>query len=187
MTARPSETNNSPADSSLQKTFQQVVSPIEGTPADRAGIRARDQIVSICPTEVPEDWEEGETCRNTQPMTLVEAVRLMRGRKDTEITMEASTDGTLGAELGAVVVRRRQQGVAARWVARCPRWRPTGPEVSTCGDRVVAATMKGQTRTWGLSRLPAVLTSGRDGRTTPLLIRWASSSLRTTPVSRLRM
>ena len=29
MTARSSETNNSPADSSLQKTFQQVVSPIE--------------------------------------------------------------------------------------------------------------------------------------------------------------
>ncbi len=73
--------------------FILVVSPIEGTPAFRAGIEAQDQITRICPTEVPEDWEEGETCRNTQPMTLVEAVRLMRGRKGTEITIHVFRDG----------------------------------------------------------------------------------------------
>ncbi len=73
--------------------FILVVSPIEGTPAFRAGIEAQDQITEICPTEVPEDWEEGETCRNTQPMTLVEAVRLMRGRKGTEITIHVFRDG----------------------------------------------------------------------------------------------
>ncbi len=73
--------------------FILVVSPIEGTPAFRAGLQAQDQITEICPTEVPEDWEEGETCRNTQPMTLVEAVRLMRGRKGTEITIHVFRDG----------------------------------------------------------------------------------------------
>ena len=35
--------------------YIEVVSPIDGTPAAEVGIRARDQIVSICPTEVPED------------------------------------------------------------------------------------------------------------------------------------
>ncbi len=71
-----------------QGGFVEVVSPIEGTPAFRAGIESRDQIVAICPTEVPEDWEEGEDCRGTKGMTLFEAVTLMRGKKGTEITIE---------------------------------------------------------------------------------------------------
>ena len=63
----------------------EVVSPIDGTPAARAGIKARDRIVSICPTELPEDWTED--CRPTKSMSLFEAVQLMRGRKGTEITI----------------------------------------------------------------------------------------------------
>jgi len=63
----------------------EVVSPIDGTPAQRAGIRARDHIVMICPTEPPEDWTE--ECRGTKNMSLLEAVQLMRGRKGTEITI----------------------------------------------------------------------------------------------------
>jgi len=63
--------------------FIEVVSPIDGTPAMRAGIEARDRITSICPTEVPEDWTE--ECRGTLEMTLFEAVSLMRGRKGTSI------------------------------------------------------------------------------------------------------
>ena len=63
----------------------EVVSPIDGTPADRAGIHARDRIVMICPTERPDDWIED--CRGTKNMTLFEAVHLMRGRKGTEITI----------------------------------------------------------------------------------------------------
>lgn len=74
-------------------SYIEVVSPIEGTPADRAGINARDQIVSICPPEPPEDWEEGETCRSTDAMTLPEAVSLMRGEKGTEITLEVYREG----------------------------------------------------------------------------------------------
>ncbi len=65
--------------------FIQVISPIDDTPASRAGIKARDKIVEICPTEVPEDWEED--CRSTRGMTLGEAVGLMRGKKGTEITI----------------------------------------------------------------------------------------------------
>ncbi len=68
-----------------QDGYIEVVSPIEGTPADLAGIRARDQIVSICPTEPPETWTE--PCRTTKNMSLFDAVRLMRGRKGTKISI----------------------------------------------------------------------------------------------------
>jgi carboxyl-terminal processing protease len=71
----------------------EVVSPIDGTPAKRAGIRARDRIISICPTEPPEDWEPDEKCRPTKGMTLLEAVHLMRGRRGTEITIHIFREG----------------------------------------------------------------------------------------------
>jgi carboxyl-terminal processing protease len=66
--------------------YIEVVAPIEGTPAARAGVRARDQIIAICPTEVPEDWTED--CRSSKSMTLFEAVQLMRGPRGSEITIE---------------------------------------------------------------------------------------------------
>ena len=69
----------------------EVVAPIEGTPAARAGIQSRDRIVGICPTEVPEGWTED--CRSTKNMTLFEAVKLMRGKKDTEITIHVLREG----------------------------------------------------------------------------------------------
>ena len=71
--------------------FIEVISPIEGTPAQRAGVRARDMIVGICPTKKPEEWTE--PCRGTEGMTLVEAVKLMRGRKGTKITITIDRDG----------------------------------------------------------------------------------------------
>ncbi len=74
-----------------QDGFIEVVSPIEGTPAQQAGIRARDQIVSICPTEPPEDWEE--PCRGSKNLTLFEAVRLMRGPRGSKITIEVFRAG----------------------------------------------------------------------------------------------
>jgi carboxyl-terminal processing protease len=63
--------------------FIEVVSPIDNTPAARAGIRARDRITSICPTEAPQEWTN--PCRSTLDMTLFEAVSLMRGVKGTSI------------------------------------------------------------------------------------------------------
>ncbi len=71
--------------------FIEVIAPIEGTPAERAGIRARDQIVAICPDPRPTDWIDD--CRTTKPMTLVDAVRLMRGRRGTKITIQIARDG----------------------------------------------------------------------------------------------
>jgi carboxyl-terminal processing protease len=76
--------------------FIEVVSPIEGTPAAKVGIRSRDMIVSICPTEQPEDWTE--ECRSTKSMTLVDAVQLMRGRRGTEISIEIYRDGFDGPQ-----------------------------------------------------------------------------------------
>ena len=69
----------------------EVVSPIEGTPAWKAGIRPQDQIVSICPTEKPADWKE--PCHSTKNMDLHEAVALMRGKKGTSITIEIFREG----------------------------------------------------------------------------------------------
>ena len=73
--------------------YIEVVSPIEGTPAFRAGVKPRDQITVICPTVVPENWGADETCRETQDMNLVEAVSLMRGELGTEITIYLWREG----------------------------------------------------------------------------------------------
>jgi carboxyl-terminal processing protease len=65
--------------------FIEIVSPIDDTPAARAGIKARDRITSICPTEAPAEWKS--PCRSTLDMTLLEAVSLMRGVKGTSIAI----------------------------------------------------------------------------------------------------
>ncbi len=72
-------------------TFIEIVSPIDGTPAQRAGLQARDRISSICPTEPPEEWDD--PCRSTTEMTLFEAVSLMRGRRGTSITIYILREG----------------------------------------------------------------------------------------------
>lgn len=57
-----------------------VVSPVEGTPAYEAGIMAGDRIIKI----------EGES---TQNMTLMEAVKMIRGPKGTDIELTISREG----------------------------------------------------------------------------------------------
>ena len=79
-----------------------VVSPIEDTPAFRAGIKPGDQILKI----------EGEF---TKDMSLVEAVKKMRGPKGTKITLTLRREGV--PELFDVVVTRELiqiQSVKAR-------------------------------------------------------------------------
>jgi carboxyl-terminal processing protease len=71
--------------------FIEVVAPIDGTPAARAGLRARDQVVAICPTEVPADWTE--PCRSTKGMDLHEAVLYMRGPRGSKITIHIVREG----------------------------------------------------------------------------------------------
>jgi carboxyl-terminal processing protease len=68
-----------------------VVSPIEDTPAFRAGIKPGDQILKI----------EGEF---TKDMSLVEAVKKMRGPKGTKITLTLRREGV--TELFDVPVTR---------------------------------------------------------------------------------
>ncbi len=57
-----------------------VISPIPDTPASKAGIRARDQIIQI----------NDETTEN---MTLEEAVGLLRGRPGTKVTIQIRRKG----------------------------------------------------------------------------------------------
>src|SRR5712691_806183 len=57
-----------------------VVSPIEDTPAYRAGVKAGDQIIKI----------EGEL---TKDMSLVEAVKKMRGPKGSKIVISVRREG----------------------------------------------------------------------------------------------
>jgi len=63
--------------------FLTVVSPIEDTPAFRAGIQPGDQIIKI----------NGEL---TKDMSLLEAVKRMRGRKGTKIAISISREGVPG-------------------------------------------------------------------------------------------
>ncbi|MFK7898377.1 MAG: S41 family peptidase [Myxococcota bacterium] len=89
--------------------FLEVISPIDGTPAKRAGIKALDRISSICPTEKPADWNE--PCRGTMNMSLVEAVALMRGRKGTSISIYVLRKGM--AEPRLFEIRRDTVKVAS--------------------------------------------------------------------------
>ncbi|MDY6973265.1 MAG: S41 family peptidase [Thermodesulfobacteriota bacterium] len=57
-----------------------VVSPIEGTPADKAGIRAGDKIIKI------------ET-QSTKDMTMMEAVKKIRGPKGTRVELTIAREG----------------------------------------------------------------------------------------------
>jgi len=68
-----------------------VVSPIEDTPAFRAGVEAGDRIVKI----------NGELSKD---MTLMEAVKKMRGPKGTEITISVMRKG-LGSLLDVKIIR----------------------------------------------------------------------------------
>ncbi len=69
----------------------EVVSPIEGTPAALAGLKTKDQIVSICPAPRPADWTED--CKPTKTMTLFDAVKLMRGPRGSSITIQVYREG----------------------------------------------------------------------------------------------
>ena len=80
--------------------YIEVVSPIEGTPAWQAGIKAKDQIVEICPTEKPKDW--AEDCKTTKNMSLFDAVKLMRGKRGTKISVRLFREGFVAPQLFTV-------------------------------------------------------------------------------------
>lgn len=64
----------------MEDGFVKVISPIDDTPADRAGIEAGDLIIRL------DD-------KSVKDMTLGEAVELMRGPKDSELTLQIVREG----------------------------------------------------------------------------------------------
>jgi len=64
----------------IRDSILTVISPIAGTPADKAGIMAKDLIVKI----------DGEATKN---MPSMEAVKLLRGSKGSEVTISIYRDG----------------------------------------------------------------------------------------------
>ncbi|HWI40146.1 MAG TPA: S41 family peptidase [Verrucomicrobiae bacterium] len=64
----------------IKDGFLTVISPIEDTPAYKAGIKAGDQILKI------ED-------KFTKDMSIMDAVKLMRGTKGTKVTITIMRDG----------------------------------------------------------------------------------------------
>jgi carboxyl-terminal processing protease len=64
----------------MQDNMITVISPIEGTPAYKAGVKAGDRIIKV-------DGEE------TKSMMLWEAVKMMRGKKGTEVVITVMRKG----------------------------------------------------------------------------------------------
>ena len=58
----------------IRKAVLTIVSPIEGTPAFRAGVKAKDQIVKI-------------NGKNTKDITIYEAVKKLRGRPGSQVVI----------------------------------------------------------------------------------------------------
>jgi carboxyl-terminal processing protease len=75
----------------LKDNILTVVSPIEGTPADKMGIQAGDKIIKI----------EDEA---TKDMSLLEAVKKLRGPKGSEITISIHREGW--TELKDIIIVR---------------------------------------------------------------------------------
>jgi carboxyl-terminal processing protease len=67
--------------------FVTVVAPIDGTPAATAGIKAKDQIVAVCPDVTD------KSCLSTQEMNLLEAVKQMRGPRGSKVMIQVLREG----------------------------------------------------------------------------------------------
>jgi len=100
-----------------------VVAPIEGTPADRVGLHAGDRIVRI------DD-------KPTKDLTLMEAVRRLRGPKGTKVTIG--------------VLREGPSRGTSRSSARSSRSRASGPRTWGRGWGTSASTpsRSAPARTW---------------------------------------
>jgi carboxyl-terminal processing protease len=95
----------------------EVVAPIEGSPAAKAGLRARDRIVELC----------GISCASAQGLTPAEAAARLRGPAGSSVTLSVLRDGwkaprafslTRGVvKAPAVRVRRLEAGIAVARVA----------------------------------------------------------------------
>ncbi|MDO8436117.1 MAG: S41 family peptidase [bacterium] len=64
----------------IKKDQLQVIAPLEGTPAQKAGLKAGDKILKI-------------NDKSTVDMTVEEAVKIIRGQKGTEVVLSIFRDG----------------------------------------------------------------------------------------------
>lgn len=85
----------------LERGYVRVISPIDDTPAARAGLRPGDLILKL---------DE----RSTQGMSLDEAVSLMRGPKGTSITLTIGREG-VSEPLTLTIVRDIITAQSVRW------------------------------------------------------------------------
>jgi carboxyl-terminal processing protease len=81
---------------SLKNEVLTVVSPIEDSPADRAGVKAGDTILSI----------DGAS---TKGMILLEAIKKLKGRQGSSVTLVLQRKGS--AETYTVTLRREKIGI----------------------------------------------------------------------------
>ncbi|MBI5181307.1 MAG: S41 family peptidase [Nitrospirae bacterium] len=81
-----------------------VIAPIEGTPADKAGVKAGDKIIKI------DD-------KSTKDMTLIDAVGKLRGQKGTKVTITILREG-VADPLDVVITREiiKMQSVRSKVV-----------------------------------------------------------------------
>ena len=85
----------------MEDGFVKVISPIDDTPASRAGIRAGDLIIRLDDTPV-------------KGMTLSDAVNMMRGKRGTDITLTIMREG-LDAPLRITITRDVIRVQSVRW------------------------------------------------------------------------
>jgi carboxyl-terminal processing protease len=85
----------------LERGYVRIISPIDGTPAAKAGLRPGDLILQL------DD-------RSTQGMSLDEAISLMRGPKGTSITLTIGREG-LSEPLVLTIVRDIITIQSVRW------------------------------------------------------------------------
>jgi len=85
----------------MEDGFVKVISPIDDTPASRAGIRAGDLIIRLDDTPV-------------KGMTLSDAVNMMRGKRGTDITLTIMREG-LDSPLRITVTRDVIRVQSVRW------------------------------------------------------------------------
>ena len=77
----------------MEDGFVKVISPIEDTPAYSAGIKPGDLIIKLDDTPV-------------KGMTLNDAVKKMRGKPNTQITLTIARKGEAAADRGHADARR---------------------------------------------------------------------------------
>lgn len=115
-----------------------IVAPIEGSPAEKAGLRAGDEIAAV----------DG---RSTAPLTTMDAVTLIRGPAGTVVRLVVIRDGVADpwtlditrATIEMATVRTKDLGGGIAYLRVSSFSEPTGREVSLALQGIMAGKPKG--------------------------------------------